>query len=265
MFNTSIGCPLLGYLLNVCTNLSAWCITAFTVERFVVVYYPLQRASICTHKQTRRVLVALLPYPLLINIYTLVTLRLQPHDGRCETSPSFARVHQLLGLLDTSVCFGLPVVTICVLNTLIALKVWAYSRQAEVLWAGQRGPHSAVETMAKERSITRVLLVVSGTFALLNLPAYIIRSKAQLVVALGRLDLWTDWDESLEQMAYFLYYSNFAINFLLYCMSSRNFRTAARRTFLPCTQARKSLQVTLSQSRSGRSTISQTMPLTSIN
>lgn len=49
---------ILQYMSNGCSFLSGYCISAFTIERFIIVCYPFQRHLICT--STRAVLVVIL-------------------------------------------------------------------------------------------------------------------------------------------------------------------------------------------------------------
>ncbi|EEC17799.1 conserved hypothetical protein, partial [Ixodes scapularis] len=96
------------------------------------------------------------------------------------------------------------------------------------------GQHSARHPKRQQRhyavtqmSVTRMLLLVSTVFILLNLPSYVLRIYVFL--------LYFGDAESLEaasgSLAYILqryfmilYYTNFAINFVLYNASSRMFR-----------------------------------------
>ncbi|KAK2161382.1 hypothetical protein LSH36_117g00008 [Paralvinella palmiformis] len=79
---------------------------------------------------------------------------------------------------------------------------------------------------------TRSLLVVSSTFVLLNLPSHVVRLYALAAEFNGlrpplRMLLW-------QQIFQIFAYSNFAINFFLYCACSRHFRLSFIRLVKNC-------------------------------
>ncbi|XP_015594959.1 thyrotropin-releasing hormone receptor [Cephus cinctus] len=73
-----------------------------------------------------------------------------------------------------------------------------------------------------QQSITKMLLLISTVFILLNLPSYVIR-LCVFFFTLAKKDtpalLWC-----LQQFFMLLYYTNFSINFLLYAMCGITFR-----------------------------------------
>ena len=77
---------------------------------------------------------------------------------------------------------------------------------------------------------TRMLLVVSSVFILLNGPSHAIRIKA-FFTSLSNEDTPLPSETILraQECAQLLYYSNFAINFLLYSACARTFRQALRK------------------------------------
>ncbi|XP_071452873.1 trissin receptor [Hetaerina americana] len=74
-----------------------------------------------------------------------------------------------------------------------------------------------------QQSITKMLLLISTVFVLLNLPSYVIRLYVFLCFSLWKqrapTSLWC-----LQQFFMLLYYTNFSINFLLYSMCGATFR-----------------------------------------
>ncbi|XP_046395353.1 uncharacterized protein LOC124162760 [Ischnura elegans] len=74
-----------------------------------------------------------------------------------------------------------------------------------------------------QQSITKMLLLISTVFVLLNLPSYVIRLYIFLFFSLWKqrapTSLWC-----LQQFFMLLYYTNFSINFLLYSMCGATFR-----------------------------------------
>ncbi|XP_066988625.1 thyrotropin-releasing hormone receptor-like [Macrobrachium rosenbergii] len=89
-----------------------------------------------------------------------------------------------------------------------------------VVVAGNRGG----QRIRSQNKVTKMLLIISTVFILLNLPSYVIR---------GYIFFWCDNScetsslfYTLQQTFTLLFYTNFAINFLLYCVTGQNFRRA---------------------------------------
>ena len=80
------------------------------------------------------------------------------------------------------------------------------------------------------RRTTRMLVVISTIFLLLNAPNHLVRFYELLT---GYLDGENSSSMSqtfynTRQVALFVYYLNFSINFLLYCLCGHNFRREMR-------------------------------------
>ncbi|KAK3917289.1 Neuropeptides capa receptor, partial [Frankliniella fusca] len=77
-----------------------------------------------------------------------------------------------------------------------------------------------------QQSITKMLLLISSVFILLNLPSHVLRVYASIAVLTGS-NVATTTSPALwfgQQLAMLLYYTNFSINFLLYSMCGITFR-----------------------------------------
>ena len=77
--------------------------------------------------------------------------------------------------------------------------------------------------------VTKMLMVVSSVFLLTNIPSYVIRFRVFILTFVEGDPETSHFDLLVQKMFQFLYYSNFAINFLLYSAANRKFRTAFMR------------------------------------
>ncbi|XP_008548250.1 pyrokinin-1 receptor [Microplitis demolitor] len=77
-------------------------------------------------------------------------------------------------------------------------------------------------TTRNQQSITKMLLLISTVFVLLNLPSYAIRLCIFFFTLAGRDRPALLW--CLQQFFMLLYYTNFSINFLLYAVCGITFR-----------------------------------------
>ncbi|XP_068082966.1 thyrotropin-releasing hormone receptor-like [Anabrus simplex] len=86
-----------------------------------------------------------------------------------------------------------------------------------------RSPGKNLMSTRTQQSITKMLLLISTVFILLNLPSYVIRLYIFVFFSLWYQttppSLWC-----MQQFFMLLYYTNFSINFLLYSMCGITFR-----------------------------------------
>lgn len=170
-------CQLFVYLSYVTCNYSSWLVVAFTTERFVAVVYPLRLNAIYTVKRARHIIGLLAAVALLLNVPVLRFA--VPRGDDCDVD-ELVMVHAArFNVLDTVVSFTLPLTAIVVLNSCIVWGVYRVSRARAHLTSRLR-PGS--------QRVTRMLLIVSSVFVLLNLPAYSLR-----IIAYADIDMVSDY------------------------------------------------------------------------
>ncbi|XP_045105750.1 growth hormone secretagogue receptor type 1-like [Portunus trituberculatus] len=238
-------CQGIVYATYVTTFLSVWLVVAFTVERFVAVCYPLLRHAVCTVRRARMVVLCLVVTALALYSYLLVVAAPVPHEGaaggvRCQVRPAYLGVAGAMNHLDTVLALLLPVLTIVTLNVQIARCVWRVERlRSSMTQQGcGDGPDAALGPEPRARQgqgpgprrgqhkVTKMLLVISTVFISLNLPSYCMR--AYVFFWCGKDNACDDSPTTytLQQTFTLLFYTNFAVNFLLYCVTGQNFRRA---------------------------------------
>ena len=77
----------------------------------------------------------------------------------------------------------------------------------------------------KTTQTTKLLIMISSMFVLLNIPFGLIKSRSAILYAMGSEDHDLTWLVALKTF-HFVFKLNFAINFLLYNWSSNSFRKA---------------------------------------
>jgi hypothetical protein len=165
------------YAYNVFSCLSTWTVTAFTVERFIVVYFPLHRASMCTFKNTVIILLCLIPIPLLF--YSPVFFHYTINKrGLCVIETLlFKKWLRLLDVVGANFC---PLIVILTLNGLIVFRMWKRNRDRKE--NKKLRVHRSNSTVTPSSAVSRPLIIVSTTFAILNLPFYTIRTKVRFTI-----------------------------------------------------------------------------------
>ena len=161
--------------------LSAWTVTAFTVERFIVVYFPFHRVAVCTFRNTTIIIFCLIPLPLLFNSYNFFVYWYDQEE--CGVKQEFETLNHWLILIDIAFSYLIPLIAIFTLNSLIAYRMWKNDQERREN-RGLLRRHS-IASLNNSRSVTRSLIIVSTTFALLNVPINMISIR---VCALKKLN-----------------------------------------------------------------------------
>ena len=266
IFHREGWCQTFVYLTYVCSFLSVWYVVGFTVERYIAVCYPLKRHDMCTSLRAKKVVIFLALFAFAAYSFGAWTSGLvHPALGegapRCQPLPEYRNLVNILNNIDTVITLIIPSISIFVLNVRIATKIKYFYAKRMGMTASQQVLHGRLATRPaayreactddaspdsgdeggktqttalRQRSqitITKMLLVVSTMFLLLNMPSHAIRVHDFLMSCAGQsyvppLDL-VYW----QQVFQMVYYCNFSINFFLYSVCGKNFRKALCRLF----------------------------------
>ena len=271
-------CVLVVYLTYVCGFLSVWIVVTFTVERFIVACFPLQRKRVVRARHAKVVLTLLTVFALAAYSFaTWMTGVMRIGDQNiCLFYPKYQRVLSIIAHVDTAITFVIPMLTIITLNSVIAVAIYnarkginrnmgnsqsngyrtklmylepsvsshressshmfcmSSSRKSRGRSSSRSRPNMVVSLggssggreSAQRRHLrsTKMLLVVSTVFVVLNLPSHALKFRT-VVLSMTRPG-WTPSmpDRLWQHGAELVYYVNFAINFFLYSFCGQNFR-----------------------------------------
>ena len=238
-------CQTFVYLTYVFSFLSVWYVVGFTVERYIAVCYPFKRCDMCTVRRALIVVVALAVLALVgytFGIWTSGSFLMKdgPLSGRrlCYPYDSWRDVIEVVNSLDSIITLAIPFVVIAVLNTHIMISVARYRRHAnQMVLYSTPGDHSRVSSSTSNKDglrITKMLLVVSFSFLLLNVPGHAIRINAFIRTLMDSTYQPSFIYRELQILFLYIYYLNFSINFILYSLCGKNFRVALQSLFVGC-------------------------------
>lgn len=175
LFHRPGFCQVIVYSTYASCCCSAWLVVAFTVERFVAVLYPLRRSRMCTVARAKTVIGLLVLGSMVANLPVLKYASSSVND--CNIDSEYIEVAARFNVADTMVSFTLPLGLIMVLNARIVSKVYRRGHERRALQAAAERPHRSAPLRSQQR-VTRMLLIVSSVFVVLNVPAYAMRIAA---------------------------------------------------------------------------------------
>ena len=197
---------------------SSWFVTLISIERGIVVWFPLKAKSIITSKRicfsVALVYICLGTFNAIWGYFTDFIL-----DGVCQvnkTSDANRYLEQLFAMLGSCVMLIIPAIIISTLNALTIYKVTKQSRFRK-----------EVQTTYKDdetRKITGMLICVSVAFVILAVPITIAHTYVSYT---GYTDLFSSKELSkviIRKITQTMEQLNYSINYFLYVMCSAAFR-----------------------------------------
>ena len=202
-----------------------------TVDRYIAVRYPLQAASYCSARRSRRILLVLLTGCAIYNIPYIYTTGVVNHTTcvatmtRTTFTLSFSLIRFLLNAaLPFTFLLALNVRIITIIRNRQQLQLETRSSTNEhVTPTVGREPKPASHRRGGETQLTLMLLLVVLTLVTLTTPHYIyliiysIRSKGSTAQQYAQFVL-------IFHITNKMYNCSFAVNFFLYCISGTKFR-----------------------------------------
>ena len=213
-------CQFMTFLNYVFTFLSIWYLVAMIVEKFIGIYWPLKKTTMCTPFRAKIVMVFMAI--LSVACYSYVVYFFGPVGKTitwCHPWPELKTHFENLNKIDSVVVGILPYAIIILLTTLILIRGCEYYRisAAVELWPRQDSARSDSTQCAM--SDTQLVFPVLMLTLISNLPMNLIRSAMSLngIRMRSSLKMWNNF-------FYEFYILNFAIKFLVYLIFSVNFR-----------------------------------------
>ncbi|KAM4650296.1 thyrotropin-releasing hormone receptor-like [Amazona ochrocephala] len=231
------GCLCITYLQYLGINISAWSITAFTVERYIAICHAIKAQLLCTVSRAKRIISSLW---LFTSIYCLMwfflvdTTQVTFSDGT-QVSCGY-RVSRSLYMpiyfLDFAVFYIIPLGLATVLYGLIArilfMSPLPTSLQHSCLGSMHQGSSLKLScrsnrgALSSRKQVTKMLAVVVVLFALLWMP-YRTLVVVNSFTDPPYLNIW------LLLFCRMCIYLNSAINPIIYNLMSQKFRAAFRK------------------------------------
>ncbi len=230
---STFTCKLTMFLFVFSLHVSAWCILLVTFDRFVIVWLPFKATSFCSYRRSRLMAVGMTSLAAIYNLHLFWTMHLQEISTRkqvikqCAPLPSDKFMNGPFNYLKLGTYSIVPFALVMTMNAFIIWRICHPTRG--VSSSHNRKLRSGGSFRDREDSprqhVTAMLLLVSFTWLVLTLPFTVIsllpftypdmHSRATVFLA--------------KTCCFVLLYLNHAVNFLLYCIAGRRFRTELQR------------------------------------
>ncbi|KAL8582224.1 hypothetical protein ACOMHN_036981 [Nucella lapillus] len=212
-------CKLYAWVIYSSNATSAWLLTCVTVQRTMAVKWPHKIKMVCTVRRTWIAVAAVVISVCTLQSHWLVGMEFS--GGWCIfMSADYLQFVLLWSWVDTCLSSLLPSICLLVCDIFLSLALFQASSDTSVTVASNSGTNLRRKTASRT---TIMILVVSCTFLVLTLPVcvYIIWLD---FVELGQSPRLNAKSQLAKAVTFLLWYTNSAVNFLLYCFTGTKFR-----------------------------------------
>ena len=216
---SNAACKLHVFVVYWSVYFSSWTLASVSVERFLSVCFPLKAKQICSPEYAQRMLLTLAGILIILQIHVFWTLNLHPiPDGKsiCSFVTEAENVWFWYNFAQKTVPF--VIMLSCNMAIIVRLVVLQKRRRIQLNVTNQN--------TVKLTSLTLMLLTTNVMFLVTNIPNLIVN----LLVghSLTENPPRGCFAEIVLAIVIMIFYSNNAINFLLYCITGSAFRRELR-------------------------------------
>ena len=228
-FYFSSLCTMLIFCGEVSVLLSVWIIVFITIERALVVLYPLYKTKYISQFRARFIILLLLTLIMIFSARILII----PIDTsieskfRCYPESSWYTYRNINSTItEFGYCY-IPLIIVVIGNCLTACKVkQAVIRRQDILT--NHSYRQNYQTNSNENQLMFMLLVVTLMFIIYFVPFTIIKVISRLGLPFNYCFTQKSFEIYIiiRSLSEFLKDLNFCTNFIIYCVSGRPFRHA---------------------------------------
>ncbi|CAF1615502.1 unnamed protein product, partial [Didymodactylos carnosus] len=121
--SSTFVCIIVQYIRNISRLTSSWILVSFTIERLVVIYYPLHRKSICRRKTARYILLIIFIISIILNVNVPFHYGLLYPAAICDVLPKYRSIYMHFVIVTMISVYLIPMFIIGIGNMLIMHKI----------------------------------------------------------------------------------------------------------------------------------------------
>ena len=200
---------------------------AISVERFVVIKWPLHHERLITKKRVMSVITAIWIIALLLSLFPYFNLVHLTFSGSLLDCEIYWDENPKMSVILAVFFFFLPFQTMTVTYYFIFKEVHRQTRRVSTISRnGSSRKRGRISTIRQEMKAVKTVIVVIGIFFVLWLPFFTVTAvRAYLPKAVP---------PSLERLVLGLAYANSSCNFVIYSVMNRRLRRAFYRLLFSC-------------------------------
>ncbi|UJR22267.1 hypothetical protein I4U23_025328 [Adineta vaga] len=213
-----------------------WIVVAFTLERLIVVYFPLQTSVLCNPRSARRICFVIVILSFLLPFYSFIMSDVIVNENRqlpeCDIMKRFNRIYFYLTIVYGNLTLTFPICIVCIVNVLTVRQLLRAGRlrkkqqqlrqTKKIDSANKEYVNMIVKNQLENDKVTWMLVVISITFGVLNFPYFILWLVSCIIRVRGHRP--SAYIESAKMIAEVFYLLNYSLYFFLYVISRRSFR-----------------------------------------
>ncbi|KAL8621074.1 hypothetical protein ACOMHN_040599 [Nucella lapillus] len=226
-------CKIHKWLLYGGCAMSAWLLTCVTVQRTMAILWPHRMKMVWTVRRTRIVIATLVFAAFGCHFHLILGLETSRYN-RCDARPGVYEYfyRNILMLLDMFLTSLLPSVCQFICDVILSFTLFKTASGAPlaVHAISNAANNNACKSDGRRKTASRttvMVLTLSCTFVVLNMPMYVFYT-----IWYRDLDIFiTETPEVLARMkmvstvTHLMGYTNYAVNFFLYCLTGTKYRT----------------------------------------
>jgi hypothetical protein len=239
---SDLACKLTSFARYTFRLTSASILTAFTIQRAIVIYFPLINRIIDTTNSSWKTLVGILAFSFITCSFIPFLFKLNTaSNGQsyCDTNKNYPTLYFWVTIIYVFLSMIIPIITIFICNTITIIHLLK-ARNIRYTLTNQLDDHTSriycnVIQQMKSQNVTKLLIMISSSYAILNLPYFIIWSIFYLEMANNRNknaenELFNgvsrkNYLYGFMQLAELLNVLNFGLIIFMYCITGQRFRT----------------------------------------
>ena len=238
-------CKLSDYLRNVIYLMSSWLVVCFTVDRYIAVRHPLQRSRLCTEKRAKLFILIVFIACLLTQIHKLIFIKRisRPGHNVCHAPKEIRIIYYAIDyfIFGLGLRFLIPFIIICICNGKIIYHIQqmhrmrkdsrdSYCQTNNTSSANSTSTGTTLTTtntsVAARNTTQAITMLYTVCFVfIITLSPTAVANAIQYIqhMTITDPDLFCNL-RKVEMPLQMIRLSNYAINFILYGFTGRQFR-----------------------------------------
>ncbi|XP_076446394.1 type-2 angiotensin II receptor-like [Babylonia areolata] len=224
----TVTCKVLIWMIYSSGTASAWLLTCVTVQRTLAIKWPHKIKIMCSLKRTWVVVVNVICIACAIQFHWVIGMDVAKHNHCTCVLAGYEEFTVVWRWVDMCISSLIPAMCLAVCDIVLSTALFKATSTASVSVQAVANSSTQQNVTNRRKTASRttvMILALSSTFLVLTLPvcvylvwehyAEVFKEETSRLYAKGKL---------VYAVTFFLWYTNSAVNFLLYCFTGTRFR-----------------------------------------